>query len=240
MQDADSAETTTPELNATDERVIRFYITQRRATPPHVLAALANSEDVETRINVAAHPSCPPDTRDALIDDTVAKVRSAALANPAAVQTVVELLEAPGATENLEVQAGAAKNPALPAAHLDSLSTSHIRQIRRSVAANPNSGPRTLAALTSDEDSGVREALAANPSTPVDTLIELAKNPRDVEFMLPYTVAGNESAAPALERLLAAGIISPAAAVENSACPPELIESIADMVTPTARTPLAL
>lgn len=78
---------------------------------PHILGAAARSADPEARLAAAAHPSCPPADRFALVNDPDVRVRRAAAANRNAEPGVL-MAAASDADEHVRV--AAADHPNLP------------------------------------------------------------------------------------------------------------------------------
>ena len=192
---------------------------RRQATSGGVCAAailrrLASDEADTIRVDVAAHPHCPPDALAKLSTDDHGRARIAV-----------------------------ANNPNTPAVTLSTLASDPSSSARRGVANNPTSTSETLTGLVASAGSGrsgdkLRVCVAENSNCSADLLERLSESKDDD---IRFAAAANPNAshemldrcADSNDKWLIYG------AAHNPACPPRLLERLSGHAHDWARLGVA-
>ena len=155
----------------------------RQATPPDVLARLAENPDKIVRMAAVGNPALPTDVALRMLKDRNWEVRwgaadrapddlVASLAKDRAklVRATVarrrvppETLTALAADPDPEVRAAAARNPGVPGPSLAVLAADPDPEVRAGAASNPNVSGPSLAALAADPRRDVARNARTNP-----------------------------------------------------------------------------
>ena len=206
---------------------------RRQATSGGVSAAailrrLASDEADTIRVDVAAHPRCPPDALARLSADGHGRARIAVANNPNTPAVTLGLLASDSSSS---ARRGVANNPSSTSETLSGLVASAGSgrsgdKLRVCVAANPNCAAGLLERLSGSADDDIRLAAAANPNTSHEMLDRCAGSN---DKWLLYGAAQNPACPPRLlERLSGhAQDWARRGVAENPATPPELLVDLA-------------
>jgi len=211
---------------------IRMQLGKNPATPPGVLAALAQDRAAGVREEVARNPSTPPEVLLRFVkspddDPKYQYVRGHAAQNASLpVEGVLALLRDGDPIE----RAGLGANRAVPVELLTRLSGSGDAKDRWFAARHPSTPVERLRALALDEVEMVQRGVAGNPSTPPDVLLEFSKEAESGGFysLMISALAGNPSTPPdLLKKMARMGDALREIIADNPSTPPEVLRSLA-------------
>ena len=193
------------------------------ASPPALLARLADDKDANVRVAVAMNKQAPRAALTSLARDPTERVRSLVARNPSAEPGLLDTL---ARDKNLAVASAAVGNPHIPAATLRKLAAGARYELRASVALQPHCPRDLLVALAKANEQAIRACLATNRAAPPQVLADLA---RDHSNEVRRRVAENHAAPPAvLESLAQDANASVRQAVARSArTPPRALAALA-------------
>jgi len=185
---------------------------ERERTPPALLRALAESDDLDVVRAVASNDSIDVETRDLLSKHEYGSVRAALIYGPTCTEDFLErfyddddydvvyaLCQKSTSTDLLEKLAAdevapeyeIARNPAISAALLAKLASNDEALVRNAALQNPNVTEEILHAAASDTAANIRESAARHRRVPVKAQRILAS---DSEVAVRETLAMNRNA----------------------------------------------
>ncbi|MBI5164659.1 MAG: NACHT domain-containing protein, partial [Magnetospirillum sp.] len=151
--------------------VMRSGIGLKRFPGLHTAVTAALEREHRLCFAMAADAATPPDILAKLAEDHSGYVRSSVVQNPTTPPDIlIKLAEDP----NFGVRKSVAGNPATPPDVLVKLAEDQEKWVRGGVAKNLATPPDILAKLAEDREEEVRNSVAENPATPPDILAKLA------------------------------------------------------------------
>lgn len=154
-------------LTQSDNLRVLLQLALNKSLPSDCFSAPALWEQNNARTLLAKNPSAPPEVLEALVGDEQVDVRLGVAGNPS---TSLALLERLLNDPDVHVIRGGASNPRLPEELLAELAQSKDYRVRAAVAGNSSSPAVTLQLLSSDQSATVRRAVAGNEHTPPEAL----------------------------------------------------------------------
>lgn len=176
---------------------LRIKVANNPTTPAHVLAILAQDQDVRVRSAVASHAQTSVEVLQALAQDAQEDVRCEVASHP---QTPGEVLRILAQDEDWQVRGEVAKHARTPVAVLRILSVDQDWRVRSEVASHPQTPEEVLRMLAQDEEACVRRSVASHAQTSRDVLCALAQD--ENEYVL-YAVASHPQTPEEVLRALA-------------------------------------
>lgn len=147
---------------------------------PHMLTAMAESSNYDTRQRVAQHPNTPIHILEKLVDEENNSILETALSNLSHnSKTPDSTLQCLAQTADLKICAVVARHRNISSMTLTQLAKHHRWEVRTIVAKNLKTPRETLIKLIQDKHKTVREAAINNPYAPASLLkqLDILKNP---------------------------------------------------------------
>ena len=205
-------------------------------TPQPGLVRLASTRDAtssasldhdETRLGVAANPSCSAVLLADLAADPSGTIRALVARNPSIPPEILARLAQND--PHRDIRSTAASHPSLPSRLLDLLAADPHHSIREAVARHPRCPPELHQRLAADQAPNVRAAIAANTADPelIAVLAARRDNP-EIRVGIQLEAARNPACPPEIASMLA---LSPnsvvRAAAANHITDPQLLTALA-------------
>jgi hypothetical protein len=147
---------------------------------PHMLTAMAESSNYDTRQRVAQHPNTPIHVLEKLVDEENNSILETALSNLSRnSKTPDSTLQCLAQTADLNICTAVARHRNTSGMTLTQLAKHHRWEVRTIVAKNLKTPRETIVKLIQDKYKTVREAAINNPYAPQSVLeqLDILKNP---------------------------------------------------------------